>query len=111
MTQDLIARLRELLAAATRGDLSTAERHTASEYVECPLCHEGEIEASDYCNIDAKALGVQFYGIGDEFGAHERLWNETLSALPGLLDLIERQARVIEEAREALAEIAYEAIC
>lgn len=98
---DLTERLRELLANATPGDLSTAERHTENETVECPLCHEGEIEASDYCNIDGKALGVQFYGIGKEFGAHERLWSETLAALPDLLITLETLTQENARLREA----------
>ena len=66
--------LEGLITAATKGDLATAELHTASEMVECPLCGDGEIEAANYCNFDDIALGVQFYGIGNEFGAHEKLW-------------------------------------
>lgn len=103
-----INELRELLAAATPGNLSTAERHTPSECVECPMCQgDGEIEAADYCNFDGKALGVQFYGIGNEFGAHERLWSATIKALPMLLDLAERATSAREEAlREAADAIA-----
>lgn len=83
----VIAELRALLTAATPGDLSTAERHIENETVECPACQgDGEIEAADYCNFDGLALGVQFYGIGREFGAHEKLWTATIKALPMLLD-------------------------
>jgi hypothetical protein len=99
---DLTERLRRLLADATPGDLSSAERHTVNETVECPLCHEGEVEASDYCNIDGKALGVQFYGIGKEFGAHERLWTETLAALPDLLTTLENLTQENARLREVL---------
>ena len=77
--------LAALWAAVTAGDLSTAERHTESELVECPMCREGSIEAADYCNIDAKALGVQFYGIGPEHGAHERLWTAVIANFPAIL--------------------------
>ncbi len=96
--------LRELLAKATVGDLSTAERHTECETVECPACHGvGEVEAADYCNFDGAALGVQFYGIGPEFGAHEKLWRAITAALPVLLDTLadltrERDALRIEVA-------------
>ncbi|WP_394659938.1 hypothetical protein [uncultured Novosphingobium sp.] len=98
---DLTERLRKLLNDATPGDLSTAQRHTENETVECPLCQEGEVEASDYCNIDGRALGVQFYGIGKEFGAHERLWSETLAALPDLLTTLETLTQENARLREA----------
>lgn len=81
-----IDELERLLAAATSGDLSTAERHVLSEYVECPMCGgDGEVGATDYCNFDGVALGVQFYGIGHEFGAHEKLWVAARNSLPAIL--------------------------
>ncbi|KMS58788.1 hypothetical protein [Sphingobium cupriresistens] len=87
---DTIAELRELLAACTKGDLTTAERRIACETVECPACQgDGEVEAADYCNFDSVALGVQFYGIGQEFGVHEKLWTAVVAALPALLDRVE----------------------
>lgn len=83
-------RLRELDACATPGDLSTAEYHDAEEIIECPICQgDGEVLAADYCNIDGKALGVQFYGIGSEFGAHEALWRYLRNAVPEILALLE----------------------
>ena len=87
---DTIAELRALLAACTKGDLSTAQRHIVCESVECPACQgDGEVEAADYCNFDGVALGVQFYGIGQEFGAHEKLWTAVARSLPALLDRVE----------------------
>ena len=96
--------LEALEAKATPGDLSTAERHISSEWVECPACQgEGEVEASDYCNFDGVALGVQFYGIGKEFGAHEDLWkfyrNHALPLLRSKDDEITR----LKAERDALA--------
>ena len=37
-------------------------------YIECPHCSgSGEVDLhSDYCNFDGVAIGVQFYGIGQE---------------------------------------------
>ena len=92
--------LRELAGKATKGDLTTAMRHTHEEWVECPLCGDGEVSATDYCNFDRKALGVQFYGIGSEFGAHENLWSALMSNLPTILAALELQERV--SAPEAL---------
>jgi len=96
-----IAEMRALMEACTKGDLSTAERHIESEYVECPACSgDGEIEASDYCNFDGKALGVQFYGIGPEFGAHEKLWCAVTAALPALLTELEATRAAAERIAE-----------
>jgi len=68
--------LERLCEAATPGDLATAEGGARDqEDVECPACGgEGSISATDYCNFDGAATGVQFFGIGKEFGAHEALW-------------------------------------
>ena len=97
-----IDELERLLAAATPGDLSTAERHVLSEYVECPMCGgDGEVGATDYCNFDGVALGVQFYGIGHEFGAHEKLWVAARNSLPAILTKI-RELRA-ENARLRMA--------
>lgn len=80
---NLADELETLAAKATKGDLTTAERHVECETVECPFCNgDGEVEATDYCNFDDKALGVQFYGIGTEFGAHEKLWRKLVENLP-----------------------------
>ena len=82
--------LRALAEKATPGKLSTAERYTEHEHIECPACQgDGEVLATDYCNIDEKALGVQFYGIGSEFGAHEALWSYLVNAVPEILALLE----------------------
>lgn len=88
----LSAQLRELAGKATSGDLTTAERHTLQEWVECPFCQgEGEVSATDYCNFDSKALGVQFYGIGSEFGAHEKLWSALTANLETIIAALELQ--------------------
>ena len=78
MTTDntLAAELERLLADVTDGDLSTAEHSESGGSVECPMCGgHGEVEQDGhYNNFDGVALGVQFYGIGKHFGAHETLW-------------------------------------
>lgn len=87
-------RLKKLHEFATKGDLSTAERYTEHEHIECPVCQgDGEVLASDYCNIDGKALGVQFYGIGNEFGAHEALWSYLVHSVPAILAMAEERER------------------
>lgn len=103
--------LKALHEAATPGDLSAAEEHTASETVECPCCQgDGEVEAADYCNFDGVALGVQFYGIGQEFGAHEALWKYLRNAVPEILTLIaERDA--MRAALEWYADQMCEGLC
>lgn len=91
----LSEQLRELAGKATKGDLSTAQRHIAEESVECPFCQgEGEVSATDYCNFDSKALGVQFYGIGNEFGAHEKLWSALTANLETIIAAVELQERL-----------------
>jgi hypothetical protein len=90
-------RLKKLHEFATKGDLSTAERYTEHEHIECPVCQgDGEVLASDYCNIDGKALGVQFYGIGNEFGAHEALWSYLVHSVPAILAMAEERERMRE---------------
>lgn len=97
--------LTELLAKATPGNLLTAESVT-DEVIECPVCQgEGEVDARDYCNFDHKALGVQFYGIGDEFLAHERLWSAVMNVLPTLLDQHDAAAARIAALEERVAEL------
>lgn len=92
MTDFSSDKLRELHEAATRGDLTTAERHIKCETVECPACQgDGELDAADYCNFDGVALGVQFYGIGGHFGAHEALWRYFVQSLPAILAMAEER--------------------
>jgi RecJ-like exonuclease len=82
----IAATLEALAAKATAGRLETAEYHQADYVIECPVCRgDGEVDASDYCNIDGKALGVQFYGIGSEFGHHEKLWSKLVNNLPTII--------------------------
>lgn len=77
ITDELIAELEAAANAATPQDLDSAEEIIKSDpgaMIECPVCG-GEGYASienDYCNFDNHAIGVQFYGIGPEFGAGER---------------------------------------
>lgn len=105
-SQTMIEELLTLAEKATPGRLETAERHTAEEMIECPICNgDGEVYASDYCNIDGRALGVQFYGIGPEFGAHEALWSFLMANLPAIITALST-AEKLEVAKEALRKIA-----
>lgn len=76
VTDELIAELEAAADAATPQDLDSAEEAIKADpdaMIECPVCG-GEGYASvenDYCNFDNHAIGVQFYGIGPEFGAAE----------------------------------------
>lgn len=65
--------LKRLAEAATPQKFDTAEEKSENGYIECPHCGgSGEVELeADYCNYDGVAIGVQFYGIGHEFGAAE----------------------------------------
>lgn len=77
ITDELIAELEAAANAATPQNLDSAEEIIKADpdaMIECPVCG-GEGYASienDYCNFDNHAIGVQFYGIGPEFGAGER---------------------------------------
>ncbi len=68
-----IQKLEMLAKAATPQDFDSAEEKIENGYIECPHCGgQGEVEMeADYCNYDNAAIGVQFYGIGNEFGAAE----------------------------------------
>lgn len=65
--------LKRLAEAATPQNFDSAEEKSENGYIECPHCGgQGEVERQvDYCNYDNVAIGVQFYGIGNEFGAAE----------------------------------------
>lgn len=65
--------LKRLAEAATPQGFDSAAVKVENGYIECPHCEgEGQVELeADYCNYDGAAIGVQFYGIGLEFGAAE----------------------------------------
>jgi hypothetical protein len=74
--------LKKLAEAATPGDLDTCN-DPADEYggkdpsgwLECPACGgSGEVEGVTYCNFDHVAMGVQFFGIGNEFTNYEKFF-------------------------------------
>jgi hypothetical protein len=99
----LCERLRAALEGVTPGDLDTAD-HTESGSYDCPCCEgEGTVDGKTFTNFDGFAVGVQFFGVGDEFAKYEAFFRaanpENITAL---LDTIERQAAEIERLWGAL---------
>lgn len=97
-TPDL-GELERLAGEATPGDLNTAEHHTGADLFECPVCDgQGDIPGDVYNNIDGVALGVQFFGVGTEFGKYEAFFRaanpETVLAL--IAELRRKEARIRE---------------
>jgi hypothetical protein len=99
ITDELIAELD--LAANACGPmlLDSAETLTPADAgaIECPVCY-GEGYASlenDYCNFDNHAIGVQFYGIGGEFGAGERYFRAASPAF--ILALLAERAELVKD--------------
>ncbi|MEL7628752.1 hypothetical protein AAGW04_07070 [Pectobacterium aroidearum] len=72
---EVIAEIKEAAESSTALNLDSAQlvRDEGGCY-ECPVCGgDGYVDAeSDYCNIDGAPIGVQFYGIGEEFGLAEK---------------------------------------
>ena len=75
VTDELIAELERLASNVGAMALDTTEEVEAQNgrMIECPVCSgEGYASAeNDYCNFDNHAIGVEFYGIGSEFGLAE----------------------------------------
>lgn len=76
--------LERLAREATPQDFDSAKLTCdANGWIECPHCGgEGNVQLeADYCNYDGQALGVQFYGIGNEFGTAERYYRAARPAV------------------------------
>jgi hypothetical protein len=70
--------LEKVALAVTPGDIDSAPeggeygRKEAGKWYQCPACDgQGEVEGATYSNFDSKPIGVQFFGIGAEFGEWE----------------------------------------
>jgi hypothetical protein len=82
MTNTDWTELKRLAEAATPGDLDTCNDppdeyggKDPSGWLECPACGgDGEVEGVTYCNFDHVAMGVQFFGIGNEFINYEKFF-------------------------------------
>lgn len=97
--------LKRLALAATPQNFDSAEEKAENGYIECPHCGgSGEVELeADYCNYDNAAIGVQFYGIGHEFGAAEAYYR---AANPrAISELVDDFDRVTAERDAALEEV------
>lgn len=74
LTDTTLAEIEAAARAATEGNLDTVpnppNEYGGKEddgYYECPFCHgEGSVDGITYTNFDRVAIGVQFFGIGDE---------------------------------------------
>ena len=75
VTDELISELEQLASKVGAMALDSAEtvESQSGAMIECPVCcGEGYASAeNDYCNFDNHAIGVEFYGIGPEFGLAE----------------------------------------
>lgn len=111
---DLDALERAALAATPQGiDTAQVVHDCEGKTIECPHCQgDGYVELEgDYCNFDGAAIGVQFYGIGNEFGAAGRYYRAANPAT--ILELIRRlrdalrQRDVLLAALKLVAEIPF----
>lgn len=99
VTDELIAELEQLAGKVSAMALDSAEEVVtqSGSMIECPVCcGEGYATAeNDYCNFDNHAIGVEFYGIGPEFGLAEAYFR---AANPGaILALIAERAELKRE--------------
>jgi hypothetical protein len=110
MTMSDYTELKRLAEAATPQEFDTAEEKSGNGYIECPHCGgSGEVELeADYCNYDGAAIGVQFYGIGHEFGAAEAYYRAanpaTVLALIAENEALRKERDNLREDRDGLLE-------
>jgi hypothetical protein len=93
-----IDKLKALALAATPQNFDSAQIKREGGWTDCPACGgDGTISiGNDYCNYDGSALGVQFYGIGDE---HQRAEAYYRAANPAsVLELIAEVERLRADA-------------
>ena len=109
LTPEQLAELRDAALGATPQDIDKAEvidtAQNGSMVIDCPVCNgDGyAVLEGDYCNYDSAAIGVQFYGIGNEHGAAERYFRaakpDTMLQLLAHIDA--QQARITELEQDA----------
>lgn len=106
--RSLIETLERLWKEATPGNLSTAEVKECLDVGNCPLC-DGDGTApygvDTFTNFDGVAVGVQFFGVGNEHGAHQKLWETYVNNHAQILSAL-RVAEVVPEIESLLTLIA-----
>ena len=96
MTLEEIEELERLVALATPQNLDSAEQHKDDEWLECPFCAEGGVDGATYTNYDNSAIGVQFFGVGNQFIYNEAAYRALWNAAPALLAAAKREAETAE---------------
>lgn len=102
LTSAELDELERLAKAATPGDLDTvndpADEYggkSVSDYYDCPCCQgTSTVDGVTYANFDGVAMGVQFFGIGNEHKNYEAFFR---AANPATI------LRLITAARAGLA--------
>ena len=107
ITDELLAEIEAAAASVGAMALDTAEVISKAEdgqMIECPVCGgEGYASAeNDYCNFDNTAIGVEFYGIGPEFGAAEKYFR---AAKPANVRAIITELRTLRAENADLVEV------
>ena len=100
--------MKDAAEAATPGDLDTVANPPTEyggreklDHYECPACHgEGEVDGVAYYNFDHVSMGVQFFGIGVEFGKYETFFRAANPA--AVLELL-ATVEALRGERDALA--------
>jgi len=100
-----LTELKRLALQSTKLELDTAEavRDESGKYSDCPMCGgEGTVDCeNEFVNIDGVALGVQFYGIGKEFGYTEAYFRSVTPA--AILELLEQRDQLLEALKGLIA--------
>jgi len=103
ITDEMVAELEALASKAGALAIDSAETVEAQSgrMIECPVCGgEGYASAeNDYCNFDNHAIGVEFYGIGPEFGLADAYFRKANPAT--ILALLAERKELIKD-RERL---------
>jgi hypothetical protein len=96
-------KLEALARAATPQNFDSAQIKKEGGWSECPTCEgDGTISlGTDYCNYDGAALGVQFYGIGDEHVNAEAYYRAANPATILALINLARRARASQISKDA----------
>lgn len=91
--------LERLAKACTPQHIDTSQFVDKNETMSCPWCDgQGDVEVDTYTNYDGVAIGVQFFGVGNEFGNAEKYFRackpETILALVRVAKAAETDRRI-----------------